>query len=56
VHYYDNLAVAHTATMPAVLVEAGVIANRQDEVRMRDAATRGRIAAAIAGGAAGCLK
>ena len=56
VHYYDNLAVAHTATMPAVLVEAGVIANRQEELRMRDPAMRGRIAAAIADGARDCLK
>jgi len=56
VHYYDNLAVAHTATMPAVLVEAGVIANRQDEARMRDPAMRSRIAAAIADAASECLK
>jgi N-acetylmuramoyl-L-alanine amidase len=56
VHYYDNLAVAHTAAMPAVLVESGVIANRQDEARMRDPAMRQSIAAAIAGGASECLK
>jgi N-acetylmuramoyl-L-alanine amidase len=55
VHYYDNLAVAHTATMPAVLVEAGVIANRQDEARMRDPQVRRQVAAAIAGGARDCL-
>jgi len=56
VHYYDNLAVAHTATMPAVLVEAGVIANRHDEARMRDPAMRKRVAAAIADEASECLK
>ncbi|OGA68613.1 MAG: hypothetical protein A3G83_07025 [Betaproteobacteria bacterium RIFCSPLOWO2_12_FULL_68_20] len=56
VHYYDNLAVARTATMPSVLVEAGVIVNREEELRLRDPLVRGRIARAIAGGVASCLK
>jgi len=55
VHYYDNLAVARTATMPSVLVEAGVIANRDEERRMRDPEVRQRIAGAIARGAQACL-
>jgi N-acetylmuramoyl-L-alanine amidase len=55
VHYYDNLAVARTASMPSVLVEAGVIVNRDDERRMQDPEVRRRIAAAIAGGAQDCL-
>jgi N-acetylmuramoyl-L-alanine amidase len=55
VHYYDNLAVAHTARMASVLVEAGVIVNREEDQRMRDPAVRGRIAAAVAGGARDCL-
>lgn len=55
VHYYDNLAVARTATMPSVLVEAGVIVNREEERRMRDPGVRGRIAAAVAAGAEACL-
>jgi N-acetylmuramoyl-L-alanine amidase len=55
VHYYDNLAVARTATMPSVLVEAGVIVNREEERRMRDPQVRGRIAAAVAEGARACL-
>ena len=55
VHYYDNLAVGKTAAMPSVLVEAGVIANRQDEAKMRDPATRGRVARAIAAGVRRCL-
>jgi N-acetylmuramoyl-L-alanine amidase len=55
VHYYDNLAVAKTASMPAVLVEAGVIINRQDEAKMLDAAVRGRIAQAIGRGVRRCL-
>jgi N-acetylmuramoyl-L-alanine amidase len=56
VHYYDNLAVAHTATMAAVLVEAGVIVNREEEQRMRDPQVRARIARAVAQGTAECLK
>ena len=55
VHYYDNLAVARTATMPSVLVEAGVIVNREEERRMRDPQVRGRIAGAVAEGARACL-
>jgi len=55
VHYYDHLAVARTATMPALLVEAGVIVNREEERRMRDPQVRTRIAAAVAEGARACL-
>jgi len=55
VHYYDNLAVGKTASMPSVLVEAGVIVNRHEEARMRDPAVRGRIAQAIARGVRRCL-
>ncbi|HEY8067462.1 MAG TPA: N-acetylmuramoyl-L-alanine amidase [Burkholderiales bacterium] len=55
VHYYDNLAVAHTAKMAAVLVEAGVIVNRDEDGRMRDPEVRRRIAGAIAGGVRECL-
>jgi N-acetylmuramoyl-L-alanine amidase len=56
VHYYDNLAVSKTAKMPAVLIEAGVIINREDEERMNDPAVRSRIAQAISAGAARCLR
>ena len=55
VHYYDNLAVARTAAMASVLVEAGVLVNREEERRMRDPAVRKRIAAAVAGGVRECL-
>jgi N-acetylmuramoyl-L-alanine amidase len=55
VHYFDNLAVARTATMPAVLVEAGVIVNRHEELRLREPAMRQRIAQAIAHGVRRCL-
>jgi N-acetylmuramoyl-L-alanine amidase len=56
VHFYDNLAVGKTARMPAVLFEAGVIVNPEEEGRMRDPAVRRRIARAIAEGAAACLR
>ena len=56
VHFYDNLGVGKTATMPAVLVEAGVIINRDEEARMNDPEVRARIARAIASGAARCLR
>ena len=55
VHFYDNLGVGKTATMPSVLVEAGVIINRDDEARMNDAAVRKGIAEAIARGVRRCL-
>lgn len=55
VHYYDNLVVLKTARMPAVLLEAGVIVNRDEETRMRSAETRRAIAAAVAAGLRTCL-
>ena len=55
VHYYDNLAVARTATMASVLVEGGVLVNREEERRMRDPEVRGRIAIAVAAGVRECL-
>ena len=55
VHYYDNLAVARAAAMASVLVEAGVIVNREEDQRMRDPEVRRRIAAAVAGGTRACF-
>jgi len=55
VHYYDNLVVLKTARAPAVLLEAGVIVNREEEARMRSGETRRAIAAAVAAGLQGCL-
>ena len=54
VHYFDNLVVLHTATQPAVLLEAGVIVNRAEELRMSEPATRRRIAEAVAAGVREC--
>ena len=56
VHYYDNLAIAHTARMPSVLLEAGVIVNSAEDARMRDPNMRERIARAVARGVAACLR
>ena len=56
VHYYDNLAVAHTARMPSVLFEAGVIVNPAEETRMSDPAVHRRIATAVAKGVQACLR
>ena len=56
VHYYDNLAVGRSAPMASVLVEAGVIVNRDEEQRMRDPAVRASIAAAVAQGIGECLE
>ncbi len=55
VHFYDNLGVGKTAKMPSVLVEAGVIVNRKEEVRMLDPGVRARIARSIAKGVGKCL-
>ena len=56
VHFYDNLAVGRSAAMPSVLVEAGVIVNREEESRMKDPAVQRRLAEAIARGAKECLR
>ncbi|MBI2296127.1 MAG: N-acetylmuramoyl-L-alanine amidase [Betaproteobacteria bacterium] len=55
VHYFDNLAVLKTATIPALLFEAGVIVNREEELRIRDPAVRRRIAEGIATALGACL-
>ncbi|MFN0163209.1 MAG: N-acetylmuramoyl-L-alanine amidase [Burkholderiales bacterium] len=48
VHFFDNLAVLRHAVMPALLFEAGVIVNRDDELLLSRADTRARIADAVA--------
>lgn len=55
VHYFDNLVVLKTAAAPAVLLEAGVIVNRKEELEMGQAVTRRRIASAVAEGISACL-
>lgn len=55
VHYFDNLAVLKTASIPALLFEAGVIVNRDEELRMRDPAVRRRITGAVVSAVSACL-
>lgn len=55
VHYFDNLAVLRTAQVPALLFEAGVIVNRDEEMRLREPATRKRIAEGIVSALGSCL-
>ena len=55
VHFFDHLAVLRRAQMPAVLFEAGVIVNRDEEIRMRDDAVRRQIAASVASGIDVCM-
>ena len=56
VHYFDNLAVLKTAHIPALLFEAGVIVNRDEELRMRDPAVRKRIVDSLVAGIGACLQ
>ncbi len=46
----DTLAVLRTSTLPTVLVEAGVIVNRADELRLRDPDWQQGFAQALAAG------
>jgi N-acetylmuramoyl-L-alanine amidase len=55
VHYYDNLIVLKTARSPAVLLEAGVLVNRDEELRMRSPEVHKRMASAVALGLERCL-
>ena len=55
VHYHENLGVLHRADTPAVLLEAGVIVNRAEELVLRDPDTQRRLAAAVAEGVQVCL-
>ena len=54
VHFYDALAVLRHAGMPALLFEAGVIVNRDEEAMLARDDTRRAIAAAMAQGIADC--
>lgn len=54
-HYYDNLAVLKMAEVPAVLLEAGVIVNRREELLLAQDGRRTRMAGAIARGILDCL-
>lgn len=47
IYSFDNLVVLKTAQMPAVLLECGVIVNRDEEEKLNDPAYRGRLIDAI---------
>ncbi len=54
VYYYDDLVVLKTAKQPAVLFEAGVIVNREEEAGLASHAVQERIAQAIRAGLQSC--
>jgi N-acetylmuramoyl-L-alanine amidase len=56
VRYFDHLTVLRHATMPALLFEAGVVVNREEEARMGDIKVQKQIAAGVADGIDACLK
>ena len=53
VYRYDQLIVLKSTRMPAVLLEAGSIINREEELLMGDPERRARISAAVADAVAG---
>jgi N-acetylmuramoyl-L-alanine amidase len=54
VYFYDDLVVLKTAMMPAVLLEAGVIVNRQEEQYIKKPEVRNAIAMAVQNGLLVC--
>ena len=54
VYYYDDLVMLKTATMPAVLLEAGVIVNRQEEQAVQQPEMRSAISTAVERGLIAC--
>ena len=56
VYYYDELVVLRTATQPAVLLEAGVIVNRDEEAMLSRIDTQQRIGRAVTRGLIQCLR
>jgi N-acetylmuramoyl-L-alanine amidase len=50
VYYFDDLVVLKTATQPALLLEAGIIVNRTEELLLDTPEHRGRIAQAMLAG------
>ena len=52
IYRYDDLIVLKYATMPALLIEAGLIVNRRDELTLAEDSARRRFAEAVAKGVA----
>jgi N-acetylmuramoyl-L-alanine amidase len=55
VYYFDDLIVLKTATMPAVLLEAGVIINRDEELKLQEDVMRKKMASSIAAALQACM-
>ena len=47
IYAFDNLAVLHETAMPALILEAGMIVNRDEEVILSSPARRATIARAV---------
>ena len=56
VHYYDDLIVLKHNKHPSILVEAGVIVNKNDELRVTSDVGRSLVAKAISSGLINCLE
>lgn len=54
VYFFDDLVVLRTAKTPALLLEAGVIVNRDEEIAIQEPATRKIVANAVVQGLTGC--
>lgn len=54
VYYFDELIVLKTAVQPALLLEAGIIVNRAEELELLDADRQRKMATAVADGLAAC--
>lgn len=55
VHAYDRLVVLSRSSVPGLLLEAGVIKHREEELALRDPLRQARMADAVASGVAACL-
>ena len=55
VWYYDTLLVLGSTTVPAVLLEAGVIRHRDEELQLMNPTRQARMADALASATAACL-
>ncbi|RTL46603.1 MAG: cell wall hydrolase [Burkholderiales bacterium] len=55
-HYFDDLVVLKSSKAPAILIEAGVIANPDEETRLQSPQTVDRMARAIVNGINNCLR
>jgi len=55
VHWFDGLVVLKTAMQPAVLLEAGMLINRNEELMLQRPDVRENIGSALAGAIVDCL-